>query len=181
MCSHLHTRLFYLCTLSLLIYWSFLEPSFMYYRDNSYLPLKIQLFQEAFPASLKAHFGVPSFRSILYIIPVHSFLPHYVCISWVAQSCLTLCNPMDYSPPGSSVLGILQARILEWVAIPFSRDETQGWKPGLLHCRRILYHLCNQGSPLPHYMKIITYGPYTSEDRNLLYSLCPWNPAKGLA
>ena len=45
----------------------------MYCQDNSYLPLKIQLFQEAFPASLKAHFDAPSFRSILYIIPVHSF------------------------------------------------------------------------------------------------------------
>ena len=38
-----------------------------------------------------------------------------------AQSCPTLCNPMDCSPPGSSVHGILQARILEWVVIPFSR------------------------------------------------------------
>ena len=37
-----------------------------------------------------------------------------------AQSCLTLCNPTDCSPPGSSVRGILQARILQWVAIPFS-------------------------------------------------------------
>ena len=37
-----------------------------------------------------------------------------------AQSCLTLCDPMDSSPPVSSVHGILQARILEWVAIPFS-------------------------------------------------------------
>ena len=36
------------------------------------------------------------------------------------QSCLTLCDPMDCSPPGSSVRGILQARILEWVAISFS-------------------------------------------------------------
>ena len=36
------------------------------------------------------------------------------------QSCLTLCNPIDGSPPGSSVPGILQARILEWVAISFS-------------------------------------------------------------
>ena len=35
------------------------------------------------------------------------------------QSCLTLCDPMDWSPPGSSVHGILQARILEWVAVPF--------------------------------------------------------------
>ena len=36
------------------------------------------------------------------------------------QSCLILCNPMDCSPPGSSVHGILQAKILEWVAMPFS-------------------------------------------------------------
>ena len=36
------------------------------------------------------------------------------------QSCLTLCDPIDGSPPGSSVLGILQARTLEWVAISFS-------------------------------------------------------------
>ena len=42
-----------------------------------------------------------------------------------AQSCLTLLDPMDCSPPGSSVHGILQARILEWVAIPFSRRSSQ--------------------------------------------------------
>ena len=41
---------------------------------------------------------------------------------WVhAQSCLTLCNPMNCSPPGSSVHGILEARMLEWVAISYSR------------------------------------------------------------
>ena len=40
----------------------------------------------------------------------------------VAQSFPTLCNPMAYSPPGSSVHGIFQARILEWVAIPFSNN-----------------------------------------------------------
>ena len=39
---------------------------------------------------------------------------------WVAQSCPTLCSPMACSPPGSSVHGILQARMLEWVAMPFS-------------------------------------------------------------
>jgi len=43
----------------------------------------------------------------------------------VPQSCPTLCNPMDWSPPGSSVHGILQARILEWVAVPFSRGSSQ--------------------------------------------------------
>ena len=39
----------------------------------------------------------------------------------VTQLCLTLCDPMDYILPGSSVHGILQARTLEWVAMPFSR------------------------------------------------------------
>ena len=48
-----------------------------------------------------------------------------------AQLCLTLCDPMDYSPPGSSVPGILQTRILEWVVILFSRGYS--WQ--------ILYHL----------------------------------------
>ena len=42
----------------------------------------------------------------------------------VTQSCLTLCDPMDYSPPGSCVHGILQARILEWVVIPFSNRSS---------------------------------------------------------
>ena len=45
----------------------------------------------------------------------------------VAQWCPTLCNPMDYSLPGSSVHGILQARTLEWVAIPFSRGLSLHW------------------------------------------------------
>ena len=67
----------------------------------------------------------------------------------VAQSCLTLCNPMDCSPPGSSVHEIFQARILEWVAISFSRGifPTQGSNPGFLHCRQILYQLSYKGSP----------------------------------
>ena len=40
--------------------------------------------------------------------------------SEVAQSCLTLCDPLDCSPPGSSIHGIFKARVLEWVAITFS-------------------------------------------------------------
>ena len=46
-------------------------------------------------------------------------------VSKVAQSCPTLCDPMDCSLPGSSVPGILQARILEWVAVSFSRESSQ--------------------------------------------------------
>ena len=49
---------------------------------------------------------------------------YYVCVL-VTQSFPTLCNPMDCSPPGSSVHEILQARILEWVAMPSSRGSSQ--------------------------------------------------------
>ena len=66
----------------------------------------------------------------------------------VAQSYPTLCDPMDSDSPGSSVPGILQARVLEWVAIPFSRGSSwPGIELGLLHCRQILYHLSHQGNP----------------------------------
>ena len=47
-----------------------------------------------------------------------------VCVL-VAQLCATLCDPSDWGPPGSSVRRIFQARIVEWVAIPFSRGSPQ--------------------------------------------------------
>ena len=53
--------------------------------------------------------------SYLYALHAHS----------ITQSCPTLCNPMDCSPPGSSVHGIFQARILEWVAMAFSKGSSQ--------------------------------------------------------
>ena len=49
---------------------------------------------------------------------LHALYVQYMCRRVCAQSCLTLCDPMDCSPPDSSVHGISQARILEWVAIP---------------------------------------------------------------
>ena len=58
----------------------------------------------------------------------------------VAKSSPTLCDSMDCSPPGSSVQGILQARILEWVAIPSPGDlPNAGIESGLLHCWWVLY------------------------------------------
>ena len=71
-----------------------------------------------------------------------SLLPESLHLMWVhacsvAKSCLTLCDPMDCSPPGSSVHGIYQARILEWVAIsspkgsPQPRDWTSPMAPAL--------------------------------------------------
>ena len=51
----------------------------------------------------------------------------FLCVL-VAQPCPTPCDPMDRSPPGSSIHGILQARTLEWVAIPFSISSFSSWK-----------------------------------------------------
>ena len=61
------------------------------------------------------------------------------------QSCLTLCNPMDCSPPGSSVHGILQARILEWVAMPSSRGSSQPRERTRISC---LLHWQEESLPL---------------------------------
>ena len=68
-----------------------------------------------------------------------SLLPR-VCVH--AQWCLTLCDPMDWSWPGSSVHGIFQARQLEWVAIFYSRGSSQprDWTHVSCFDRQILYH-----------------------------------------
>ena len=61
----------------------------------------------------------------------------------VTQSCPTLCHTMDCSLPGSTVHGILQARILEWVAVPFSRGSPQAMDQIQVSCvaGRYFYHL----------------------------------------
>ena len=91
-----------------------------------------------------------SFLDPLIIIPVPQIIRvgiHVLCL--VIQSCPTLCDPMDSSPPGSSVhgdsfgknTGVAYHALLQ-VLFP-----TQGLKPGLLHYRQILYCLNHQGSP----------------------------------
>ena len=67
------------------------------------------------------------------------------------QSCPTLCDPMDCNLSGSSVHGIFQAIVLEWIAISFSSGSSRprGSNPGLPHCRQPLYRLSHQGSPNP--------------------------------
>ena len=81
--------------------------------------------------------------------------------SEVAQSCPTFSDPMDCSPPGSSVHGIFQARVLEWVAIAFS--ETKGYHPPnyqlvlynayLIHILHVLWALA-----FPKYKKLKCFG-----------------------
>ena len=102
----------------------------------------------------------------------------------------TLCDPMDYSLPDSSVHEISQARILGWIAIALLQGIflTQGSKPGLLHYRQILYHLSHQGSlsqrVLPSFEKILaipTSGPLhmlssSSKTSFLLWSMSQISP-----
>ena len=56
----------------------------------------------------------------------------YCCL--VSQLCPNLCDPMDCSPPGSSIYGLFQARILEWLAISFSREFSQPTEQTLVSC-----------------------------------------------
>ena len=86
------------------------------------------------------------------------------CWSWrkckkesqVAQSCPTLCETMDCSPPGSSVHGILQARILEWVAISFSRGSSRPRDQTRVSriVGRCFYHLSHQGMLILKFHKL---------------------------
>ena len=61
--------------------------------------------------------------AVVFISYLHCISFFYLCVL-VTQSYPTLCDPLDCSTPGSSVHGILQERILEWVAIPFSRGSS---------------------------------------------------------
>ena len=73
----------------------------------------------------------------------------YICIK--TQLCLTLCEPIDGSPPGSSVHGILQARILDWVAMSSSRGSSQPRdrsRSPAVHAHSL--HLSHQGSTHTH-------------------------------
>ena len=76
-----------------------------------------------------------------FIFKIKDFHANYFCCCLIAKSCLTLCNSMGCGPPGSSVHRISQAKILEWVAISFSRvspprDRTHTSCTG----RKVLYH-----------------------------------------
>ena len=90
--------------------------------------------------------GTPAFKEPFF------FILHECVHVKSLQSCLTLCDPMDHSPPGSSVHEIIQARILEWVATPFSRasswprDQTCASYVSYI-VRQILKPLCHQRSP----------------------------------
>ena len=115
--------------LSICVFFNFSHQQFSVYRSFSSL---VNLFLGNF------------LNFVLYLFII-------LCI--VAQSCPSLCDPMDCSPPGFSVhedfpgknTGVGCHALLQGI---FS---TQGSNPSLLHCRWILYHLSHQGSPIPRY------------------------------
>ena len=88
------------------------------------------------------------------------------CCYLVAKSCLTLCSPMGCSPPGSSVHGISQARILEWAAISSSRESSQLRDGTCVSCisRQILYHWATREAQFVIYYLLSGQGPASSLD-----------------
>ena len=139
-------------------------------RFQSYPPLP------AF-CTLSAQLGTVLLSSYSHSIPMYCKIQrHYstliesrrFCISMqiytkVTWSCLTLCNPID-----CIVNGILQARILEWVAFPFSRGifPTQGSNPGLPHCWQILYQFSHKGNPRILEWVVYPFSSRSSQPRN---------------
>ena len=86
----------------------------------------------------------------------------------VTQSCLTLCDPMDWSPPGSSVHEIFQARVLEWVAISFSKGSSQprDWTQVPCTASRFFIDLATREAPTANNQKLINN---IGQFRHILY------------
>ena len=120
---------------------------------------------------MKAYSVIIGFAWIPFIRPVMKFSARnnsassFPCMRTESpQSCLTLCDPMDCGPPGSSVYGIFQARILEWVAISFSKVSS--WPRDQTH---VSYVSCIAGrvfttvpsvNPqlnMPHYINVFSW------------------------
>ena len=94
---------------------------------RSLRPLPCFLFPLTDPENLQL-FLITFCFSVLFTCYFLKFcLPKCCFCAQLLQLCPTLCGPMDYSPPGSSVHGILQARVLEWIAMPSSRGIFLTW------------------------------------------------------
>ena len=114
---------------------------------DHWIPLQLKLFSLHIVIMMVYKVSVSkSLETVLAVVCV------CVCVCVRAKSihsCLILCNPTDCSPLGSSVHGILQARLLEWVAIPFSRRSSQprAFNP-YVSCigRQVLYYYGQLGS-----------------------------------
>ena len=96
-------------------------------------------------------------KSSLKMMQARATQDHELYSCMCAQSCLTLWDPMDHSPPGSSVHGIFQARILEWVATFYSRGSYGPRNQSCFSCvscigRWLLFHCATRKAPELHYL-----------------------------
>ena len=103
-------------------------------------------------------------RKVSLTLRMRSMWSYFCCL--VPKSCLTLCNPVGCSPPGSSVYGISQARILEWAAIFLSRESSQLRDGTCVSCisRQILYHWATREAQFVVYYLSSGQGPAFSLD-----------------
>ena len=112
--------------------------------------------------------AAPAYRGVTTHLHHLNFSSVYVC-----SVCLTLCDPMDCSPPGSSVHGIIPARILEWFAISSSKGSSLPRNQTRIACigRWILLPLCHLGSlnKTIKYVKIIGWHTLISYVISALY------------
>ena len=163
-CSSLmHSLITAFWILSTAFYWS--SPCKGHWHSLLLKPvITFQSLSYSLPAALNSadHFGFMKFFPCLlwhpltlwFLFPsfLHELLFHYSFLkcqwSEVAQSCPTLCDLMDSSLPGSSIHGIFQARILEWVAISFSRGSSWPRDRTWVSCTSgRLYHMSHLGRP----------------------------------
>ena len=103
--------------------------------------------------------------TLLYCLFI--FLSHWLWVQSL-QSCPTLCDPMDHSPLGCSVHGILQARILEWVAISSSSGSSQNCVSCLLHWQAGSLPLAPSGKPW-----LLERKPHEAGTMSVLFIVCP--------
>ena len=127
----------------------------------------LSLLQWIFPTQ-ESNWGLLHCRWILHQLSYQGSPKCEVKVK-AAQSCPTLCDPMDYT-----VHGIFQARMLEWIDLPFSKGSSQprNRTRGLPHCRWILYQLSHKGNP--RILEWIAY-PFSggsSQPRNQTGVLC---------
>ena len=102
------------------------------------------------------------------LISVPSLLPSACMHAKSLQSSPTLCDPMDHSPLGCSVHGILQARILEWVAISSSSGSSQNCVSCLLHWQAGSLPLAPSGKPW-----LLERKPHEAGTMSVLFIVCP--------
>ena len=116
------------------------------FASNSAAQFLIMELQVHNPLKLLANLSV---NPLYHLITRYYYCPLIMCV-FSHKSCPTLLDPMDYSPPGSSVHGIFQARILEWVDISFSRGFSRSSDRTWVSCiaDRLFFTAEPPGKPL---------------------------------